>query len=368
MARVLVLPKRSALVRFELNPAQTIVVGFATIVLAGAFLLSLPVASAAGRPVPFLTALFTATSATCVTGLVVVDTATYFSLFGQLVIMLLIQLGGLGYMTVATLMAMIIGRRIGLRDRLILQEAHNLYTMGGVVRFTRTVVLATLAIETVGALILAWRWIPEFGLTRGVYYGVFHSISAFNNAGFDLMGDFRSLTRYVADPTVNLTVAALLIIGGLGFVVLSDLFRPRRYTLHMRVVLTTTFVAPMAVILSMLRGRPDPELFRRRLPPIVVYKAVTIALLSVAFVVTMATILSLTEGVKFIAALFEITSGFGTVGLTTGLTPGLGTMGRIVVIATVFTGRVGLLTVAFALARQPRPADYRLPEERLYIG
>jgi len=319
------------------------------------------------------------------------------------------------------------------------------------VRFTRTVVLATLAIETVGALILAWRWIPEFGLTRGVYYGVFHSISAFNNAGFDLMGDFRSLTRYVADPTVNLTVAALLIIGGLGFVVLSDLFRPRRYTLHMRVVLTTTavlivlgttlilllessnaatlgalpwgarllaaffqsvtprtagfntidtgslreptlmliialmfigaspggtgggiktttFVAPMAVILSMLRGRPDPELFRRRLPPIVVYKAVTIALLSVAFVVTMATILSLTEGVKFIAALFEITSGFGTVGLTTGLTPGLGTMGRIVVIATVFTGRVGLLTVAFALARQPRPADYRLPEERLYIG
>src|SRR2546422_10649145 len=187
MARVLVLPKRSALVRFELNPAQTIVVGFATIVLAGAFLLSLPVASAAGRPVPFLTALFTATSATCVTGLVVVDTATYFSLFGQLVIMLLIQLGGLGYMTVATLMAMIIGRRIGLRDRLVLQEAHNLYTMGGVVRFTRTVVLATLAIETVGALILAWRWIPEFGLTRGVYYGVFHSISAFNNAGFDLM-------------------------------------------------------------------------------------------------------------------------------------------------------------------------------------
>src|SRR2546426_125754 len=126
---------------------------------AGAFLLSLPVASAAGRPVPFLTALFTATSATCVTGLVVVDTATYFSLFGQLVIMLLIQLGGLGYMTVATLMAMLIGRRIGLRDRLVLQEAHNLYTIGGVVRFTRTVVLATLAIETGGALIPAWRWV-----------------------------------------------------------------------------------------------------------------------------------------------------------------------------------------------------------------
>src|SRR5437899_13099401 len=133
MARVLVLPKRSALVRFELNPAQTIVVGFATIVLAGAFLLSLPVASAAGRPVPFLTALFPATSATCVTGLVVVDTATYFSLFGQLVIMLLIQLAGLRDMTVATLMAMIIGRRVGLPDCLVLAGAHTPHTMGRLV-------------------------------------------------------------------------------------------------------------------------------------------------------------------------------------------------------------------------------------------
>src|SRR5256712_6631168 len=137
MARVLVLPKRSALARLELNPAQTIVLGFATIILGGTFLLSLPVASAAGRPVPLLTALFTATSATCVTGLVVVDTATYYSLFGQLVIMLLIQLGGLGYMTVATLMAMIIGRRIGLRDRLVPEQAPNLHTVGGLLGLTR---------------------------------------------------------------------------------------------------------------------------------------------------------------------------------------------------------------------------------------
>src|SRR3989449_5015979 len=155
MARVLALPKRSALVRLELNPAQTIVVGFSTIILAGTFLLSLPVASAAGRPVPLLTALFTATSATCVTGLVVVDTATYFSLFGQLVIMLLIQLGGLGYMTVATLMAMIIGRRIGLRDRLVPQKGHNLYTLGGVWRLSCSVVLLTPGVETVWALVLA---------------------------------------------------------------------------------------------------------------------------------------------------------------------------------------------------------------------
>src|SRR3989442_8717707 len=168
MSRVLVPPKRSALVRLELNPAQTIVLGFATIILAGSFLLSLPVASAAGRPVPLLTALFTATSATCVTGLVVVDTATYYSLFGQLVIMLLIQLGGLGYMTVATLMAMIIGRRIGLRDRLLLKEAHNLYTVGGVLRFLPHVVLLTLVLETVGAVFLGSRLVSRFGLSAGV--------------------------------------------------------------------------------------------------------------------------------------------------------------------------------------------------------
>jgi len=451
MARVLVLPRRSALVRLELSPALTIILGFGVIILAGAALLSLPLASATGVPTPLLTALFTATSATCVTGLVVVDTATHFSLFGQLVIMLLIQLGGLGYMTVATLMAMIIGRRIGLRERLILQEAHNLYTVGGIVRFTRMIVLMTLGIEAVGALALAIRWVPEFGLLRGAYYAVFHSISAFNNAGFDLMGGFRSLTRYATDPAVTLIVAVLVIVGGLGFTVLTDLFNPRRYTLHARVVLTstaalialgtglilalewtnpttlgalpwggrvlaaffqsvtprtagfntvdigslreptlmllvilmfigaspggtgggiktTTFVVPMAVILSMLRGRPDPELFRRRLPPVAIYKAVTVALLSLAFVVTMATLLAYVESLRFIAALFEITSAFGTVGLSTGITPGLDVAGRIIVMSTVFVGRVGLLTVAFALTRRQQPANFRYPEERVYIG
>src|SRR5256886_10412768 len=181
MARVLVLPKRSALVRFELNPAETIVVGFARIVLAGGFLLTRPVAPAAGRPVPLLIALFTATSATCVTGLVVVDTATYYSLFGQLVIMLLIQLGGLGYMTVATLMAMIIGRRIGLRDRLVLQEAHNLYTMGGGVGFTPRVVLPPPGSGTVGGRVPAARWSPEVCLTRGGDYGVGSHLSALSH-------------------------------------------------------------------------------------------------------------------------------------------------------------------------------------------
>lgn len=451
MAGALVLQKRAPLARIELNPEQTIAVGFVAIILAGAVLLSLPIASADGAGTPFLTAFFTATSATCVTGLVVVDTATHYSLFGQLVIMMLIQLGGLGYMTVATLMAMVVGRRIGLRERLILQEAHNLYTVGGVVRFTRMVLMVTLAVEAAGALLLALRWVPDFGLIKGVYFGIFHSISAFNNAGFDLMGNFRSLTAYAADAAVNLTVAALIIVGGLGFTVLTDLPRPKRLTLHAKVVLTTTailigvgtllvllmefsnqatlgplplggkvlaaffqsvtprtagfntvgigklyeptlmllialmfigaspggtgggiktttFVAPLAVIVSMLRGRPDPELFRRRLHPLVIYKSVTIALGAVAFVIAMATALSFVEPVSFIAALFEVVSAFATVGLSTGITPSLHTAGRILIMLTVFTGRVGLLTVAFALTRRQQPANFRYPEERIIVG
>lgn len=451
MAGTLALARRSPLVRLELNPSQTIIAGFALIILAGAILLSLPAASADGNPTPFLTALFTATSATCVTGLVVVDTADHYSLFGQLVIMFLIQVGGLGYMTVATLMAIAIGRRIGLRERLVLQEAHNLYSVGGIVRFTRNVILMTMAIEGAGAILLAARWVPEFGWGRGVYYGIFHSISAFNNAGFDLMGQFRSLTGSAGDLTINAVIMALIVVGGLGFTVLTDLATPRRISLHAKIVLTTTaalivlgaalvlllefsnqatlgplaagrrvlaalfqsvtprtggfttvtigelrdptlmliitlmfigaspggtgggiktttFVAPLAVILSMLRGRPDPELFHRRLPPVVVYKAVTIALVAVAFVVTMGTLLSFIERMPFIQALFEVVSAFGTVGLSTGITPSLSAAGRILVMLTIFTGRVGLLTAAFALTRRQQPANIRYPEERIYVG
>lgn len=451
MARAVTLDKPSPLARLELNPAQTIVAGFVGIILVGALMLSLPVASESGTSPPFLTALFTATSAVCVTGLVVVDTATTWSLFGELVILGLIQIGGLGYMVVATLLALLLGRRIGLRERMVLQESHNLYTLGGIVRFTRTILGLTLVIETVGALLLAVRWIPEFGPGRGLYYGVFHSISAFNNAGFDLMGGFRSLTAYVGDPAVTLIIAILIILGGLGFTVLTGLGRPGSITLHGKVVLattgaliglgtvlilvmewanpgtlhslpfpqkvlaaffasvtprtagfntldvgrfyeptlvltialmfigaspggtgggikTTTFVVPLAVIRAMLRGRQDAEIFRRRLDPVVAYKAVTIALVGVAFVVTMAVLLSLTERVPFIKAAVEVTSGFGTVGLSTGITPSLSTAGRIIIMLTVFSGRVGLLTMAFALTRRQRPANYRYPEERILVG
>jgi trk system potassium uptake protein TrkH len=443
---------RPLLARITLSPAQTILVGFAGLILVGTVLLMLPAATEDGRPAPFLDALFTATSATCVTGLVIYDTADHWSTFGEVVILGLIQLGGFGYMTSTILFALLLGRRIGLRERVLLQESVSYGQLGGVVRFTRTLILVTLAIEGAGALLLAARWIPAEGLGRGLYWGVFHAVSAFNNAGFDLLGGFRSLTPYVTDVPVNLTLAALIVLGGLGFGVLQDVTnRDRRLALHTRIVLattaallaagtagvllfefanphtlgplswpgkvlaaffqsvtprtagfntvaigqlydptlmliivlmfiggspggtaggihTTTFVAPMAVILAMLRGHPDPVLFRRRLPPAIVYKAVTIVLLSVAFVISMSILLSLVQRVDFLPALFEVVSGFGTVGLSTGLTPQLTAAGKGIIILTVYTGRVGLLTLAFGLTRRQRRLPFRYPEEPIYVG
>lgn len=450
MHRTLTLPGRLRSLRLSLSPAQTIVVGFLTIILVGAFLLMLPVASASGTPTPFLTAAFTATSATCVTGLVVVDTADHWSTFGELVVLALIHLGGFGYMTSWAILALILGWRIGLRERIILTEAHNLYDLGGVVRFTRRLILLALGIEAVGAAILTARWALEMPFERALYAGIFHSISAFNNAGFDLMGGFRSLTGYATDPVVSLTVAGLIILGGLGFTVLFDV-RQRRLTLHSKAVLaataaliligtglvvalesgnprtlgplsgsarllaafftavtprtggfntlatggltepalmliaalmfigaspggtgggikTTTFITPLAVIWSGIRGTAEPVMFHRRLPVFVVYKAVTVALISVAFVFTMATLLTVAEGGGFLPALFEVTSAFGTVGLSTGITPTLSPIGRILIMVTIFSGRVGLLTLAFSLTRRYRPARIRYPEERLYVG
>lgn len=219
-------------------PSQVLVLGFALVILFGALLLTLPQATQNGLGLPFLNAVFTATSAVCVTGLVVVDTATTFTNFGEWVILLLIQVGGLGFMTFATLFAMILGRRITLKQRLLLQEALNQVSVEGIVRLVRSVLKISFAIEAIGALILTLRWQSDFGWSKALYYGVFHSVSAFNNAGFDLFGNFSSLTAYVGDPVVNITIMLLIICGGLGFIVLADLLGPRkRYRLHTKIVL-----------------------------------------------------------------------------------------------------------------------------------
>lgn len=236
----------------ELTPSQVLVIGFAVVILTGAFLLTLPFASADGHRVRFLDALFTATSATCVTGLVVFDTGTKFTHFGQIVIISLIQVGGLGFMTFSTLLAFIIRRKIGLRSRTLMQEAFNFSSSSGVVRLAIHVLAFTGIFELTGAILLTARFVRVMPFGQAVYYGVFHSISAFCNAGFDLMGriygKFSSLVPFNNDWTVILTIGGLIAIGGIGFPVLADMFNyvrsrgERKLSLHAKIVLTATSV------------------------------------------------------------------------------------------------------------------------------
>ena len=207
-----------------MRPGRLIVLVFLFIILLGTGLLCLPAASRSGEATPFLTSLFTATSATCVTGLIRVDTGTHWAMFGQVVILLLIQIGGLGFMTIACLFFFALRRKIGLRERMVLAQALGSDSYSGIVSLVRNILRGTAAVEGAGALILFFRFLPEFGFGRALWYGVFHSVSAFCNAGFDVLADTDvggSLCRYATDPVVNFTIMALIIIGGLGLGMLS---------------------------------------------------------------------------------------------------------------------------------------------------
>jgi len=225
----------------NVNPTQAIVLGFLSVIIIGSILLNLPIASADGLSVPYVDALFTASSAVAVTGLVVVDTGTHWSMFGQLVILLLIQIGGLGFMTMITMFAMIIGKRISLKERLLIQSSLNQNDLSGVVRLTKYIIIGTLAIEAVGAILLSFVFIPELGWAQGIWFSIFHAVSAFCNAGFDIIGGGVSLMPYVQNPLVNFTVWTLIILGGLGFTVIIDMFfyrnNLRKWSLHTKLVL-----------------------------------------------------------------------------------------------------------------------------------
>ncbi len=250
--------------RNRLTRTQWIAVGFLIIILCGTCLLMLPISSRMPGGTDFLSALFTAASATCVTGLVVVDTYQHWTLFGQTVILLMIQVGGLGFVTFGVTILLMMGKRIGLADRGLLRDSVNTLELGGIVRLAKLIVKGTLLIEGTGAVLLSIRFVPEFGLAEGIYYGIFHSVSAFCNAGFDLMGRFEaysSLVRYADDWLVNLTTVSLVLIGGLGFVVWRDLYKNRlhmkKYTLHTKMVLTALVVLvvfPMPLFWLLERG------------------------------------------------------------------------------------------------------------------
>ena len=232
-----------------LSPGRILAAGFLGIILAGALLLSLPFANRTGRPLPFLDCLFTSTSATCVTGLVAADTWTQFNGLGQLILLVLIQVGGLGYMTMVLMASMLLGRKISLRQRDLMLESVSAERLSDVYVLLRYILRGTAAIECAGAALLAFRFVPELGWGRGLWYSVFHSVSAFCNAGFDLMGfrePYSSLTHYADDPLVNLTVCALVLLGGLGFLVWREVWekgpRLRRYTLHAKIMLSATLI------------------------------------------------------------------------------------------------------------------------------
>ena len=229
--------------KLNLSPYQILTISFSSLILCGAFLLMLPAASKDGSCLSFIDALFTATSAVCVTGLIVVDTGTYFSTFGQIVIIVLIQIGGFGIMTITTILTLLIGRRIQLKSRLLAQESLNQLTLGGIVRLMKMLVKTTFIIEFIGAVILSFRLYPDYGL-RGIYLAVWHSVSAFCNAGFDIFGG-TNIFRYNTDPLFCLTIAFLIIIGGIGYNVTEEILLKRswsKFSLHTKVVLITTAV------------------------------------------------------------------------------------------------------------------------------
>jgi len=439
---------------FIAYPPRILLLGFGFIILAGAQLLRLPISSANGESLSFIDALFTATSAACVTGLVVLDTGTYFSTFGHWVILLLIQIGGIGFMTMATLFALILRRRISLKERLILQESLNQGSIEGLVRLVRKVILYALALETVGAILYTARFMFDMSFGRALYHGVFHSISIFNNAGFDLTGDFSSFSRYSTDIYMNIVSMGLIIFGGFGFIVLADLFdfrSKRRFSLHTKVVLTvsaalivvgaiiififeytntrsiggegfgekllvslfhsvttrsggvttvniadfrqatqffiiilmfigaspgstgggiktTTFAVLVGAVIAMIRGKEDVVLFQLRLAQERVYKAVTVTLFCIGIVLLGTMVLCTTENAAFLKILFEATSAFGTVGLSMGLTGELTLAGKLTIIFLMFVGRLGPLTLTYALGPKPGRVLYRHAEGKIIIG
>lgn len=441
----------------NITPAQVITLGFAAIILAGALLLCLPISTRDGMGAPFWDALFTATSATCVTGLILHDTFSYWTFFGQLVIITLIQIGGMGVVTVAITIFVLSGKRIGLKQRVIMQESISLSQNGGIIRFTGFILRGMIIIEAIGAILLAYRFIPRMGVIEGTWAGIFHSISAFCNAGFDLMGQFKpydSLCYYIADPLVNTVIMLLIIIGGIGFLVWEDICRHklhfRLYRLQTKLVLVTTFciilfpalffffyemslpqwaelslpekvwaalfqsVTPrtagfntidqtalstessiVTIILMLIGGSPGStaggikttsfavmllctisfirrkggiEVFDRRLPGSVLPNAVTLVVLYFSGMLLGAMFISIRDGLPLLQCCYETTSAIATVGLSVGISSEASLPSRIVLIALMYLGRLGGLTLLYAMQRNYRAPLSRKPEESITIG
>ncbi len=435
----------------RIKPAEILALSFFVVIVLGTILLSLPQATSNGKRLPLVNALFTATSATCVTGLTVVDTGSAFSYFGKTVIMFLIQIGGLGIMTMSTLFVLLVGKRVSLKERLVVQEALNHSTSEGVIVLLRYVLILTFTVEGAGALLLWLRWTGDGAIPHPFFYSVFHSVSAFCNSGFSLFEN--SLGNYRGDLLINFTVTSLVIVGGLGFAAVSNLsgYKPKKgiLTLHTKLVLRVTFsliilaavfiffmernnaladltlkdkllasyfqaVTPRtagfstipikemtgasvffiillmfvgaspgstgggiktstfgiltATIWSMIKGREEVTLFKKTVPRDIVRRALAIFAVSFLSVLFLTLVLLITERCELRKVFFETASAFGTVGLSTGITSELSLLGRVIVIITMFMGRIGPLTLAIAIGQREYPVAYKYPEEKVMVG
>jgi len=439
------------------NALLVIALGFAGIILLGSLLLALPCATRSGQSIGWFDGLFTSTSAVCVTGLIVRDTGTTFSLFGKVVLLCLIQVGGLGFMTFATMIMRLLGRSISLRDRMIIRESMNEEGVGGMVALAGWVARSAFIVELAGAFALSFRFVPQFGWIRGLGYSLFHAVSAFCNAGFDLFGNYASLTGYCGDLLINLSVMALIIIGGLGFGVLRNILSLRRgghLRLQTRLVLATyglltafgfvftllaewnnpltlgslpmgekllaalfqsvtlrtagfntidqaalrpvsklvgsllmvvgaspastgggikvtTLAVVILAVCATVQGRNGIVVFRRSLSDRLVRRALAVMSIAVLVMLFDAVAISLMQPeLEFMDVLFECASAIGTVGVSAFGSAQLNTIARILIICTMYIGRIGPLTMALVLAHRQNGSEDRLqyPEDSIMIG
>jgi len=441
--------------------SRTICLGFVAVIVLGALLLLMPFSTSDGSWSDPITALFTSTSAVCVTGLSVVDVGKYYSFWGQFFLVLLVQIGGLGYMTATTFLLLLLGRRFGLKDRVAIQQSLDKSGLDGVVQLVQSILATTILFELTGVFLLMLVFVPQFGFKDGLWSAIFHSINAFNNAGFSLYSD--NLIGYIGSPIINLTISGLIIFGGIGYQVIMEMYLWLRdrfnkspictvFSLNFKVVTSTTAVllilgtlgflileynnpatfgplnlpqkvmaawfqsvTPrtagfntidigkmseaalfMTIVLmfigaspgstgggiktttfrilfsctaAVLEGKEQVQCYQRQIPIALILKTISVVFGSLMVVILSATLVEVTNPeLEFMQILFEAMSAFATVGLSTGITAKISAIGKLILIATMYIGRVGVLLLMSAAVGDPKPRTFKYPEESLLVG